>query len=201
LYYDLIACYDDKSRLGIFSSEFKSQINSNEPFLDFQKLFLQSNNLEEVERALFTDFHMYLPNDLLTLTDRMSMAHSLETRVPFLDNEIIDFVNRLPANLKLKGYKKKYLLRESLKGILPDSIIYRKKRGFSVPLVLWFRDELRNYMNEILNRKKLEQTGLFSWEKVDIMLKLHISGKENYFNQIWALCVFLMWHEKYIDKR
>ena len=198
MYYNLISCYDNNARNAFFSSEFISHIDINRPFQNFHDLFSHPTNLDDIERALFVDFHMYLPNDLLTMTDRMSMAHSLETRVPFLDFEIIDFAKRLPIGLKLKRYQKKYLFKESFKGLLPDSILHRQKKGFSVPLVLWFRDELANYMKEVFDHKKLDQIGLFSVEKIDAMLKLHVSGKENYFSQIWALFVFMKWHEKYV---
>ncbi|MCZ6798866.1 MAG: asparagine synthase (glutamine-hydrolyzing) [Nitrospirae bacterium] len=196
MYYNLMASYDDQARRDFFSQDFSGQISLTRPFSEFEEVFNKAKNVDDVDRAMFADFNRYLPGDLLTLTDRMSMAHSLETRVPFLDSQILDFVARLPLKQKLRGWTKKYLLALACKGLVPDRVLHGRKKGFSVPLVLWFREELRDYVLSVLSQKRIEGCGLFNWESVEAMLNLHFSGKENYFSRIWALFVFMLWHDK-----
>jgi asparagine synthase (glutamine-hydrolysing) len=143
---------------------------------------------------------MYLPDDLLTLTDRMSMAHSLEIRVPFLDYVLLEFMAKVPPEYKLKGFSKKHFLKYAFRGILPANIIRRRKQGFSVPLALWFRNDLRHFVEQILSKTRVERTGFLKYEGIRSTLDDHFGFKRNNHAQIWALLVFVLWHEAHVAR-
>jgi asparagine synthase (glutamine-hydrolysing) len=153
---------------------------------------------DTLNRALAADVGTYLSGDLLTLTDRMSMLSSVEARAPFVDHELVEFMGRVPPELKAKGLTKKYLLKKALQGILPDEILHRRKQGFTVPLTVWFRNELSPLIGATLSRERVEKIGLFNWPTVDRLIREHTSMTQNHHNRIWALLMFTIWHERYI---
>jgi len=126
------------------------------------------------------------------------MAHALETRVPFLDHKLVEFFATIPAYLKLKGLNKKYLLKKAAERLLPKEVIYRKKMGFSVPLVIWFRSELKDYINDILSKKNIKKLGYFNHPFILQTLNIHLNGKANYDEKLWALVNFIKWYDKYL---
>jgi asparagine synthase (glutamine-hydrolysing) len=142
----------------------------------------------------------YLVDDLLTLSDRMSMQHSLEMRVPFLDHTIVEHFARIEQNYKIHGLSKKYLLKKIAETLLPKELIYRKKKGFSVPLVIWFRGKLKPWVLNILNEQSIRKAGLLNFEFVNKLLNQHFSGRENNDEKIWALMCLMIWYDKYVNK-
>ena len=148
---------------------------------------------------LYWDLKLYLPGDLLTVTDRMSMRHSLEVRVPYLDHVVLELFARMPPKLKLRGLEKKYLLKQIAYKLLPHDIINRPKKGFSVPLAVWFRGELREYVEDSLAVDRLARSGAFNASFVRRILDDHFAHVANYDNVIWALLVFELWHAEYIE--
>src|SRR5262249_3910738 len=114
-----------------------------------------------IDRYLAIDQNFYLPDDILYKTDRMSMAHSLEVRPPFLDHRIVEFAAGLPASLKVRGLKQKYLLKELMRGKLPDRVLDRKKTGFDIPTHDWFRGALRGLLMDTLSPGAIAATGIF----------------------------------------
>jgi asparagine synthase (glutamine-hydrolysing) len=143
---------------------------------------------------------MYLPDDLLVKVDVASMANSLEARSPFLDHEFMEFVAKIPAELKLKGRKTKYILKDTLKGILPDEVLFREKMGFGVPIDHWFRNELRDMAYDVILSEKAISRGYFKKESIKKILNEHTSGRWNWQNQIWNLLMLELWHRMFIDK-
>ncbi len=121
----------------------QEQIALDEPRAHFQAAIAPARAADPLHRALFADLKLYLPGDLLTLTDRMSMAHSLEVRVPFLDHRLLEYAATIPPELKLRGMERKHILKRAVRDLLPPEILNRRKMGFSVPLTVWFRGELR----------------------------------------------------------
>jgi len=162
--------------------------------------FGESGSANSVDQMLFADATGYLPGDLLPLTDRMSMAHSLEVRVPYLDHEVIEFAASIPPELKIKRLTKKYILRKAGAKLLPKEILSGKKRGFSIPLGFWFREELRKYAETQLMPERIDQMGYFEPKKISTLLQEHFSGQANHENKIWALVVFALWHDHYIAR-
>jgi asparagine synthase (glutamine-hydrolysing) len=152
-----------------------------------------------LDKTLYADVMMYLPDDLLVKVDVASMANSLEARSPFLDHELMEFVAKIPSELKLKGRTTKYVLKESLKGILPDQVLYREKMGFGVPIDHWFRNELKDMAYDIILGERARSRGYFRTKTVKKILDEHTSHKWNWHYHIWDLLMLELWHRMFID--
>jgi len=150
-----------------------------------------------VNRYLLLDQKYYLPDNILYKVDRMSMAHSLEVRPPLLDHRIVEFAARLPERLKLRGTSGKYLLKETLRGKLPDAIIDRPKSGFDIPAHAWFRGILRPLLYETLTRQAVTATGIFDFAATEHLIRDHMSGRVNAGYQLWGLLTLFLWLQKW----
>jgi asparagine synthase (glutamine-hydrolysing) len=146
---------------------------------------------------LYVDQNYYLPDDILYKTDRMSMAHSLEVRPPFLDHRIVEFAARLPRNLKLHGSTLKYVLRELMRDKLPASVLTRRKEGFDIPAHQWLRTGLRPLVEDTLSRQSVEATGLFHWPALNRFLTAHLEHRANYGYHIWGLLTLFLWIKRW----
>jgi asparagine synthase (glutamine-hydrolysing) len=146
---------------------------------------------------LYLDFRMYLEDNLLVKVDRASMACSLEMRTPFLDHRLIEFATGLPTNLKVRGFKGKYILKHAVRKWLPRKIVYRQKRGFTVPIASWIRDELRPLVAETLEEGKLKRQGLFNSAFVQQMFQEHVAGKADHRKALWTLFCFQLWYDRW----
>ncbi|MBI4329423.1 MAG: asparagine synthase (glutamine-hydrolyzing) [Chloroflexi bacterium] len=155
---------------------------------------------DPVDRAQAFDLQTYLPFNLLTYSDRMSMAHSLEVRVPFCGNEMLDLAGRIPGAVKVRGGLKG-LLRDALRSDLPSQVLDRRKQGFSVPLASWLREELRPTVEGLLAPERVGERGWFRPEEVTRLVQEHMSGSANHANRLWALLVLDVWAELYLDRR
>jgi len=195
-YFQIVATFNEEEKKQLFTPEIQKLIQrpSDEIFYDY----CPNTNHPNLNNMSLIDFKTYLVDDLLTLTDRMSMAHALETRVPFLDHKLVEFFVTIPAHLKLKGLNKKYLLKKTSERLLPKEVIYRKKMGFSVPLVIWFRNELKDYINDILSGKRIKKLGYFNYLFILKTLNIHLNKKANYDEKLWALVNFIKWYDKYL---
>jgi asparagine synthase (glutamine-hydrolysing) len=143
------------------------------------------------------DAETYLPEDVLTKVDRMSMAHSIESRVPLLDNDVVAFASALPAALKIKGGRRKHVLKEVAAALLPAEILNRKKQGFGVPLGTWFRGNLRELFADTLLSPGSLQRGYFQPAFVRHIVDEHLSGQRDHTLRLWQLVVFEKWHQQY----
>ena len=152
-----------------------------------------------LNRILYQDFKLYLEGDILAKTDRASMATSLETRVPFLNPEVLSHLERVPVSLKLRGLTRKYILRQAVKDLLPDNIIKRRKRGFSIPVSAWLNADLRGLTNEYLNESRLRREGVFNPPEVKTLLDDHARRVRNNAKSIWTILMFQMWRERWLD--
>ena len=151
----------------------------------------------ELAEMLYLDFRLYLEDNLLVKVDRASMACSLEMRTPFLDHRLIEFAAGLPADLKVRGFELKYLFKRAVERWLPAKIVYRQKRGFSVPISRWMRRELRPVLDETLGEGKLKQQGLFNAPLVRQRLEEHWSGRADHRKLLWALFCFQLWYDRW----
>jgi asparagine synthase (glutamine-hydrolysing) len=138
----------------------------------------------------YLDFKTYLPGDILTKVDRASMAHSLEVRTPFLDYELVEWVSRLPSDIKLHNGEAKHLLKKSLEPLLPREVLYRSKMGFAVPLDVWFRGSLKEHIAETVRGPRLASCGIFDPKMLARMVDLHQSGRRDYSAGLWQLLMF-----------
>lgn len=200
-YFNYLSAFTRAQKRTLYAGELLSQAEGIEPESVFQAAFGRPGVEDVLNRCLEADRKLYLPSDLLVLTDRMSMAHSIEARAPFLDYRLMEFMASVPPELKIRGLTKKYLVKKALTGLLPDEILHRKKQGFTIPLTVWFRTELNPYIRGMLSRERIERTGLFRWPAVERIVAEHISSKENHHSRIWALLVFMVWHDLYVGNR
>jgi len=149
------------------------------------------------DRLAYVDAHSFLPHNLLQYTDRMSMAHSLEVRVPFCDHKIVEAMAALPFDEKMPRLRPKALLREAMRGVLPEDTLRRKKLGFNPPLGAWMEDELRGLLDERLDPSRLRREGIFDAGVVAGMVARQRAGRRDHSLHLWALLVFQTWHELY----
>jgi asparagine synthase (glutamine-hydrolysing) len=150
-----------------------------------------------LDRFLNFDLRYYLPDDILYKVDRMSMAHSLEARPPFLDPRIVDFASRLPENFKLNGSKSKFVLRQLMKDKLPAEIMRRPKIGFDIPVHDWLRGVLSPLLMETLSEDAVRATGLFHWTGVEKILTDHLERRANLGYHLWGLMTLLLWMKEW----
>lgn len=164
----------------------------------FQSLFPHLSRFDEINGELYIDLKTYLADSLLSKIDRMSMAASLETRVPLLDHRLVEFVFPLAGRLKIKGLSTKWLLRRAMQGKLPPQTLRRSKQGFSIPIKHWLRKELKELMLDYLSERRIRSGGIFRFVPIKKMVESHLNGRENYSHQLWALIVFEIWKERYL---
>ncbi|MBM3753751.1 MAG: asparagine synthase (glutamine-hydrolyzing) [Acidobacteria bacterium] len=143
------------------------------------------------------DQHWYLPDDILYKCDRMSMAHSLEVRPPFLDHRIVEFAARLPESMKVNGSKLKYILKETMRGKIPDSVLTRKKEGFDIPAHDWFRGILKPLLYDTLTPQAIRESGLFREGAVEKVLADHVARRANYGYHLWGLLMLFLWKKQW----
>lgn len=154
-------------------------------------------HLPSADDFLYVDQLNYLPDDILYKTDRMSMAHSLEVRPPFLDHRIVEFAARLPHDLKIQGSKLKWILRELMRDKLPPSVLTRSKQGFDIPAHHWFRTILKPLLLDTVNREAVESTGLFHWPAVHRAISDHLDRRANYGYHLWGLLALFLWRKRW----
>ena len=165
-----------------------------------QKYLAHAARYGLLEKMLYVDTKTWLPDDLLIKADRMTMANSVELRVPFLDHKVLEFAARLPRNQKVRGWKMKYLAKKALSGYVPDEILHRKKAGFPIPYESWMRSSLRSWISDLLLDQKALSRGYFKRAAVEELIKRSISGA-GYPKDLFSLVVLEMWHRTFVDQR
>jgi asparagine synthase (glutamine-hydrolysing) len=146
----------------------------------------------------YRDLNRYLPLDILTKVDRMTMAHSLEARPPLLDHPLVEFAATIPARFRLRGGTTKYLFKRAMRGWLPDDIIDRPKHGFAVPLADWFRGDLAGFARDLLLSDTCRQRGIFEPRYIDRLLRSNDRGR-NLDLQLWTILSFELWCRRFLD--
>jgi asparagine synthase (glutamine-hydrolysing) len=161
------------------------------------ELAYRSTTLDPVSRYLYSDQMYYLADDILYKTDRMSMAHSLEVRPPFLDHRIVEFAATLPLSMKIRGGRLKFLLKELMRDKLPASVIRRKKTGFDIPAHHWFRGVLRPLLLETVTPMAVRRMGIFDEAAVARMISDHMERRANFGYHLWGLLTLFLWIAKW----
>lgn len=154
---------------------------------------------EPLDVALTSDLNLYLPDDLLTLSDRISMAHSLEVRVPFVDHQLIECLFKMPARYKVRGFQKKVLYKKAIKDLLPPEHFTRPKQGFSIPLAYWLRGSLKPMLLDMVNSRTAKESPWFDWVKVKKLVDEHLSGQHNHEIRLWGILCFQEWSRQYVE--
>jgi asparagine synthase (glutamine-hydrolysing) len=197
-YFGLLVAFSSALQRELLTPEIAEQIDLEAPRELLRAHLEPLGNAAPLNRALHADLKLFLPSNLLTLTDRMSMAHSLEVRVPFLDHHLLEFAARIPPGLKLRGLERKHILKRAVEDLLPPGFLTRRKMGFSLPLTVWFRNELRPYVEDVLSERAVRECGVFRYPAVRAILDDHFARRANYDGQIWALITFTTWYETYL---
>jgi asparagine synthase (glutamine-hydrolysing) len=161
--------------------------------------YRDSDALDFGDATLGADVGLYLPDDLLVKVDIASMAHALEARSPFLDHEFMEFVATIPFDLKIRGHTKKYILKRALRGLLPETILHRPKKGFGVPIGRWLRHELKDLVHETLLSPRCLGRGYFRGAMIRRMVDEHVRGAAGWHYHLWTLLMLELWHRTYID--
>jgi asparagine synthase (glutamine-hydrolysing) len=164
-----------------------------ESYAELDRRWRRLDRSDPINGRLTTDREVFLPGDLLPKVDRMSMAHSLEVRVPFLDNEVVDLVLPLAGRHKASLFRNKILLRRAVEGLIPRTTATRRKQAFAVPIDAWLRGSLREVATDLLSEKSVEHRGLFASEAVQGLLRDHLENRRDCGLQLWTLMVLEHW--------
>jgi asparagine synthase (glutamine-hydrolysing) len=161
----------------------------------YDELYRESDG-DELDRLQYIDTALYLPGDLLPKTDRMTMAHSLEARVPFLDRAVVELGRRIPSRLRLHRMKTKWVLRQAMAGRLPEPILRQRKLGFNLPIAGWLAGELRDFAQDVLSPTRLRRQGLLDPDAVGRLVSDHVRRRADHSRAIWALLFLTVWHDE-----
>ncbi|HEV8105528.1 MAG TPA: asparagine synthase (glutamine-hydrolyzing) [Gaiellaceae bacterium] len=187
----------------IFSADARAELtgssNSFDPLTTHRARFAETEGHELLTRLQDVDLGLYLVDDLLTKTDRASMAWSLEARVPFMDTVVANFAFSLPVRHKVRGLSKKRLLRQAVLPLLPREVVHGRKRGFSIPAAAWLRGELEPFAREILSPETIRRQGFLQPAAVTRVLDDHVAGRADLSRQLWGLLAFTLWHEHHVE--
>ena len=201
-YLDSISVFTSLNKLSLYTTEFRRTLGASEgAALDrFRATAAHVRTGEALDALLYLDSKTYLPGDILTKVDRMSMAVSLEARVPLLDHKLIEFVARIPAAMKMQGFQTKHIFKRAVADLVPAKILNRPKQGFGIPLDKWINDQLRNRIRETLTERRTLERGLVNQSYVNKLLAEHERGRRDHANQLWTLMMLELWHRSFVDK-
>ncbi|MCX7975300.1 MAG: asparagine synthase (glutamine-hydrolyzing) [Candidatus Aminicenantes bacterium] len=188
--------YPPQEKIKLFSPQFRENIKKN-PYEPIAWHLRNCQAKDPLDRIFYLDLKLYLQDDLLVKVDRMSMANSLEIRVPFLDYTFVEFAARIPNHLKLKGFESKYILKKAMAGRLPPEIFKRPKIGFDIPLGAWISRDLKSFVLDILSPQNLSRHGFFNQWYIEQKLKEHLRGQHNHRQLLWPIIIFQFWYDRY----
>ena len=198
-YYANLAHFSDHSKREHVLREQDRSLRSTSSYL---QAVYDGSHAKDVRNGLAAvDFRTQLAEEFLFVTDRFSMAHGLEARVPFLDHLLVEKVFSIPASLRTKRMDPKYLLKRAVKDLLPPEILTSRKRGFVIPVQLWLRKELRPLVERLLHPERLERQGLFHSNFLEVFFRPHLEGRADFTWQIWSALMFQLWHVVFIEQK
>jgi len=166
-----------------------------------QGYFNRRSDSDSLNRIIYADLKTSLPDDLLAMTDRMSMAASVECRAPLVDFELVELASRMPSSLKVHRFTTKYLLKKAVAPWLPPAILQRKKRGFGAPMGSWLRKELQPMVLDLFSEEQVQRRGLFRWPAIQNIIEDHFAERRDYTDQLFALVMLELWCRVYLDRR
>lgn len=199
-YTNWFSIFTSELKTKLYTKDLMANIEDLESYRIYAKHFALRKNDHPLNKMLYVDSKVLLPGDLLTKTDRTSMANSLEVRVPFLDHKLVEYAWNLPPSMKLKGKTTKYILRKLAARLLPQNIVKRKKQGFEVPISSWFQGNLNAFAKEILSPEIIKRRNLFNPDAIKGIIDKVDNGIAHYAPHLYALIVFEIWSQSYIDK-
>lgn len=195
-----LGTFDETARGKLFTSKVSKVLAGKNVFEDIDTYLqgLKTNNYDDELTYMY--LRMYMMDQVLVKVDRASMYNSLEVRAPFLDTPVVEFLVNLPKSFKLHGFTTKYLLKKLMEDKLPKEIVYRKKKGFGIPLAEWLAKDLKPLLLDVLSEEKLQKQGLFNVQYVQEILNTHFAKKADNRKQIWTLLIFQMWYDHWFLK-
>ncbi len=192
-YMKLTSVFSGEEKNNLYSARLKKNLREQEPTEKFIQPYFESGQ-DALSQLLHLDIKTWLPDDLLLKNDKMTMAHAIEARVPYLDHELVEFMASLPSKYKLNLFQDKYIMRKAMRDTVPRAICRRRKTGFTVPLGNWFAGGLKSIVAEVLNKETVERQGCFNWKYVEHVLKQDLNN-QYYRRQFWALFTFALWQK------
>jgi asparagine synthase (glutamine-hydrolysing) len=200
-YLDSVSVFTKLNKSSLYTREFQETLRRHPRALEsFQAYASRVQTGEPLDRLLYIDSKTYLPGDILTKVDRMSMAASLEARSPLLDHKLIEFVTRIPSGLKMRGLETKHILKRAVEDLVPPEILNRPKQGFGVPLQPWINSQLRGRIHETLTSQSARTRGYVEPRYVNLLLDEHERNRRDHSSQLWALFMLELWHRLFQDQ-
>ena len=200
-YVDYISYFSEDIKSDLLPIGTRHAFGGHDSAEAFRKVFAVPSSADRLDHLLYLDAKTYLPGDILTKVDRMTMAHSIEARVPLLDHKLIEFVQTIPASLKLFRRESKYILKKAVVGLIPQEIINRPKQGFGVPIRKWLNYELRELLYDTLTGKCARERGLLNQSAVQVVLDEHRRGRRDNSRHLWGLLTLELWYRALIDRQ
>jgi asparagine synthase (glutamine-hydrolysing) len=199
-YIEDISIFTRLNKPSLYTEDFRRQLGPTEAAARFREYAARSRSTDALDPLLYLDSKTYLPGDILTKVDRMSMAVSLEARAPLLDHKLIEFVcKRIPASMKMKGLETKHIFKRAVEGLVPAEILNRPKQGFGVPIEQWINEQLRERVRGTLTEARTRQRGLIEPRYVNLLLDEHERGRRDHATALWALFMLELWQRTFID--
>jgi asparagine synthase (glutamine-hydrolysing) len=191
--------YDPALRASIYTPEFQSRLAAFDPADRLRPYYRRTETWDVLSRLLYVDTKTWLPNNLLIKADRMSMAASIELRVPFLDHRLVEYAATIPSRFKIKGAEGKHILKRALSGLLPREILYRPKMGFPTPVARMFKGDLSTFVDDMLLDRRAITRGIVDPQAVRRLVDEHRSGRADHQSALWRLIILEQWQRRYLD--
>lgn len=198
-HYRWMVYLDARRRARLYSATLQAALAASDVYAPVRDVLRHARVDDVLNRQLYTDLSLYLVDDILVKVDRMAMATSLETRAPFLDVDVMELAFSMPGALKIRNGERKFVLKQAMRGLVPERILHRKKQGFSIPLKNWLRDELQPLMRDLLSAERVTRRGLFAPAEVAALVEAHVAGRENHAHTLFPLMVFERWAQAHLD--
>ena len=183
-----------------YSKEFAEHVSKQTSFSPVNKYLQKTAGEDLLSRMLYVDTKTWLPGDLLLKADKITMANSLELRVPLLDHKVLEFAAALPSNFKVRGCTTKYILKKTLGGLVPKEILNRRKTGFPVPYELWLRTELKDWVHQVLSDQRTVERGYFEKSQIESLVAKN-QQEGGFSKEIFCLITLELWHRTFLDRK
>jgi len=193
------ALVNDDMRRALVADSFYNSVSDFSGTMAYSRQLAGKEFTHQLDRMLYVDTKLWLVDDLLARGDKMTMAASLEGRVPLLDHKLVEFAASLPPNLKVKGLERKYLLKKVAEKWLPHELVYRKKKGFPMPLDEWFRGEARDFFRDHVNPQTIRNRGIFDVAGFEALFEEHDKGFRDHSSVLWTMLNLEVWYRKFVD--
>jgi len=192
--------FTDEAKTRLYTDDVREATRGVDAYTAHRRYFAKAENAASLNQLLYVDLKTFLPCLNLMTTDKTSMAANLEVRVPFLNIEMLELAARMPPDLKLRGLKRKYILKKAAETLLPREVVWRKKAGFGAPIRSWLRGPLQPMVQELLSEAAIRRRGLFQPKEVRRIIESNLSGREDYNLQVFQLLNLELWHREFIDR-